>query len=397
MSNDVNLFTPLVDSLVDSGKIALKHIKKILGLNILDFNKLFEEIELYNKSKEKPKLYDIENKEYYKKYIFECPIGITDEDFKKNSYKIAIFIGADVNSIRIEQDKYYINIRVIIKRPTGEYDPLTMKRKDFKIPLGYSLDTMEMVYWDVIKASNTHCYIAGSSGGGKSVKLRLILSHLVNSKSKRDIEFSIINTKRVDLKDFKDCKHTINYMSGIEGVEEFLEAELDEMERRYILIDKNNCDDLTEFREKVYKIPYRLIVIEEISSYKNNKEYQRAIELIASQGRGAGMILLLVTQLPSHEIMPNTIKCNINTTIGLMTKDSIRSEIIAGPDAGLEKLKGNGHAKLFDRAHDGEEYQGLNISKEIMKEIIKANAKQNKRAIDAGTSITPGDNKNIEK
>ena len=186
-------------------------------------------------------------------------------------------------------------------------------------------------------------------------------------------------------------------MSGIEGVEEFLEAELDEMERRYILIDKNNCDDLTEFREKVYKIPYRLIVIEEISSYKNNKEYQRAIELIASQGRGAGMILLLVTQLPSHEIMPNTIKCNINTTIGLMTKDSIRSEIIAGPDAGLEKLKGNGHAKLFDREHDGEEYQGLNISKEIMKEIIKANAKQNKRAIDAGTSITPGDNKNIEK
>ena len=70
MSNDVNLFTPLVDSLVDSGKIALKYIKKILGLNILDFNKLFEEIGLYNKSKEKPKLYDIENKEYYKKYIF---------------------------------------------------------------------------------------------------------------------------------------------------------------------------------------------------------------------------------------------------------------------------------------------------------------------------------------
>ena len=29
MSNDVNLFTPLVDSLVDSGKIASKHIKKI--------------------------------------------------------------------------------------------------------------------------------------------------------------------------------------------------------------------------------------------------------------------------------------------------------------------------------------------------------------------------------
>lgn len=58
MSNDVNLFTPLVDSLVDS-KIASKHIKKILGLNILDFNKLFEELNICNKSKEYPKLYNV--------------------------------------------------------------------------------------------------------------------------------------------------------------------------------------------------------------------------------------------------------------------------------------------------------------------------------------------------
>ena len=60
---------------------------------------------------------------------------------------------------------------------------------------------------------------------------------------------------------------------------------------------------------------------------------------------------------------------------------------------GLEKLKGNGHAKLFDREHDGEEYQGLNISKETMKDIINNNSK-NKRAIDEGTSITL-DNKNF--
>jgi hypothetical protein len=78
-----------------------------------------------------------------------------------------------------------------------------------------------------------------------------------------------------------------------------------------------------------------------------------------------------------------------------MTKDSIRSEIIAGPDAGLEDLKGDGHAKLFDREHDGTEYQGLNISKETMKSIIKANSKQNKRADVAVTTSTPGDNKNL--
>ena len=68
MSNDVNLFTPLVESLVDSGKIASKHIKKILGLNILDFNKLFEELNICNKSKEYPKLYNVIHGEYFKVY-----------------------------------------------------------------------------------------------------------------------------------------------------------------------------------------------------------------------------------------------------------------------------------------------------------------------------------------
>lgn len=395
MSEEANIFNPLVKSLWDVGKITLKHMYKLLGLNTLDFKKLFEEIGLCNKSKEYPKLDNVWIEENFKVYSFKCPIGITIEEFEKFEKKIADFMEVDIKNLRLEKNKFFVNVKIITNLPKIEYDPEEHKRKDFKIPLGYSLDTMEFVYWDIIKSNNCHCYIAGSSGGGKSIKLRLILSHLVNSKSKRDIEFSIINTKRVDLKEFRECKNTINYMTGTQGVEEFLQNELEEMERRYVLIDKYDCDDLTEFRAKGNRIPYRLIVIEEISSYKGNKEYQRCIELLASQGRGAGMILLMVTQLPSHEIMPNTIKCNINTTIGLKTKDSIRSEIIAGEGAELEKLKGNGHAKLFDGEHQGTEYQGMYISKETMKDIINNNLKQNKRVALAGTNTTLGDNKNI--
>ena len=58
-----------------------------------------------------------------------------------------------------------------------------------KVPIGYSLETTKLVLWDFTASTNAHCYIAGSSGGGKSVMLRVILSHLVNSKSKRDVEF----------------------------------------------------------------------------------------------------------------------------------------------------------------------------------------------------------------
>jgi len=390
-----NILKPLGDSLSESIKVLLKCTKKVLGLSTYDFKDLFEKIGLKNNAGEYPKLVKIKDEEYFKTYIFNPPVGITINDFKNKDEKISFFLGIDKNNIRFEiKENYNIAIKVMTKIPEAIYDPISMKRNDFKIPLGYSLNNNKMIYWDLISSYNTHCYIAGSSGGGKSITLRLILTHLINCKSKRDIEFSIINTKRVDLKDFQYAKHTKHYMIGTEGVEEFLLDEIEEMERRYKLLEKNDCDDLTEYRKKIGKIPYRLIVVEEISSYKGNKEYQRAIELIASQGRGAGIIILLVTQLPSHEIMPNTIKCNINTTIGLKTKDAIRSEIIAGKDSGLEKLRGNGHSKIFNGDYEGVEYQGLYIDKQTMKEIINNNCK-NKRAIEAGTSITPDNNKKL--
>ncbi|QEZ68936.1 hypothetical protein D4A35_08315 [Paraclostridium bifermentans] len=388
-----NMIETFVDSMINSSKLLFRCVNKLLGGNTHDFRELFEKISFKNKSDEYPKLIDFKKSDNFNLYLFRVPVGICLKDFEDRLDQISFFLGEDSGNVRIERRGYNIELKVIKSIPKGDYDPLTMKRKDFKIPLGYDLYTGKIIYWNLIASSNAHCYIAGSSGGGKSIALRLILCHLINSKSKRDIELSIINTKRVDLKEFVKCKHTKNYMTGTENIEEFLEEELDEMERRYKLLEKYDCDDLTEYRQLIGKIPYRLIVVEEISSYKGNKKYQRAMELLASQGRGAGMLLLLVTQLPSHEIMPNTIKCNINTTIGLKTKDSIRSEIIAGPDSGLESLKGDGHSKLFDNKHDGTEYQGLYISKNTMKEIINNNLKQNKRAAVDGTTTTLGDNK----
>ena len=389
-----NLFEPLADTLVESYKLLIKCINKMLNLNTLDFKKLFEELNLCNKSKEYPSLLKIINEDYFKVYQFTIPIGLSIKDFEEHTEVISHFIGVD--NVSIVRNNKLIEVKVLINIPKANYDIEEHKRKDFKIPLGYDLNNNKLVLWDITSNSSCHCYIAGSSGGGKSITLRLILSHLVNSKSKRDIEFSIINTKRVDLKDFEHCKHTRNYMTGLDGVEDFLANEIEEMERRYILLEKADCDDLKEYRSRGNRIPYRLIVIEEISSYKGNKEYQRYVELLASQGRGAGMILLMVTQLPNAEIMPNTIKCNINTTIGLKTKDEIRSDIIA-PDAALHKLKGNGHSKLFDGKHDGTEYQGLYIDKETMKDIIKSNLKNNKRVVSVPALATPGDNKNFGK
>ena len=77
-----NLFEPLAESLVECGKILVKAIKNVLNINTLDFRKLFEELNLCNKSKEYPKLFKIINEDYFRIYQFTIPIGLSINSFQ---------------------------------------------------------------------------------------------------------------------------------------------------------------------------------------------------------------------------------------------------------------------------------------------------------------------------
>ena len=378
-NNEVNLFSPLVDSLTDVTKITVKAIYKCLGITCYDFKGLFRNMKFKNADEVYPQLYKRDDNEYFDIFKFSVPMGMSISDFETKSDAFAQFFKVGTNKLRFETEGGLAVVKVM-KDTNISYDYTgDMKRKDFKIPLGRNLDDNKEVLWDIIKSSNTHCYIAGSTGGGKTVMLRLILSHLINSKGPSDVQLLLQNTKYVDLKLFKNARNTVVYNEGRDGIIELLENEVKEMNRRYALLNKWDCDDISEYRSKVGKLPYRFIVIEELSSYKTdnegkvNKVFYSLLEDLAARGRGSGQILILTTQLPSKDILPNFIKNNINTTIGLMCKDAIRSEIVAGPDSGLEKLKGNGHAKLFP----GDiEFQGYYISKEVVNEIVSNNLKR---------------------
>ncbi|MFR6245795.1 MAG: FtsK/SpoIIIE domain-containing protein [Romboutsia timonensis] len=392
MSNDVNLFTPLVDSLVDSGKIASKHIKKILGLNILDFNKLFEELNICNKSKEYPKLYNVIHGEYFKVYQFTIPVGLSIEDFKEHTEAISHFIGVD--NVSIVRNYKLIEFKILIRVPYEEYDPEAYKAKGYKIPIGIDLDKYKIRYWDLSDGANANCYIAGSTRCGKSNILRLIMA-ILTQKSCADIQFSLINPKRVDLIEFKNVKNTRHYTEDPDEAADILLENIKEMQRRYILFTKNKVKTIWDYRNKIDKMPVRLVVIEEMSTFEGNNKFHEALRLIAQQGAGAGILLLLTTQLPNKDTVPNLTKNNINTVIGGKCKDAIRSDIIV-EDGDLHLLRGKGHMKVFDCDDYGTEIQVFWIDDDIVERItqnnFKRSFKQNKRAIDAGTSITQGDN-----
>ena len=389
-----NLFNPVVDALYNSSKLLIKAISKAVGANTIDFKRLFVELNLCNKSKEYPELYNIINEDYFKVYQFTVPIGLSIEDFKEHTEAIAHFL--EVDTVSIVRNNKLIEIKILIGVPYEEYNPETHKAKGYKIPVGIDLDKHNIRYWDLADGSNSNAYIAGSTRCGKSNLLRLIMT-VLTQKSCADIQFSLINPKRVDLVEFQRVKNLVHYSEDPTDATEILLENIEEMKRRYILFSKySGVKNIWDYRNKVTKMPVRLVVIEEMSTFEGDKEFHEALRLLAQQGAGAGILLLLTTQLPNKDTLPNLTKNNINTVFGGKCKDAIRSDIIVD-DGNLHLLRGRGHMKVFDADDYGTEIQVLYVNDEVVEEITSNNISKIKRAVRGATPTTLGDNKNIEK
>jgi len=376
MADNNNMFSPLFSSLNECSKVLFKSIKNVLNINTLDFNKLFEELNLCNKSKEYPKLYKTINKEYFKAYQFTLPIGLSIDDFKNHTEAIKQFIG--VSDITIVKNNNTVDIKVMTGVPYEEYNPEIHKAKGYKIPIGINLDNYKTRYWDLADGANAHCYIAGATRCGKSNVLRLIMT-VLTQKSCADIQFSLINPKRVDLLEWEHVKNIKHYTEDSAQATDILLDNIEEMRRRYILFAKNKgVKNIWDYRNKVTKMPVRLVVVEEMSEFEGNKEFHNALKLLAQQGAAAGILLLLTTQLPNKETLSNQVKNNINTVIGGKCKDAIRSDIIV-EDGELYKLKGKGHMKIFDADQYGTEIQTLCVKDDVIEDIVNANIKPSKK------------------
>ena len=257
-----NIFEPIVDSMVETSKVLIKHINKLLGLNTLDFKQLFKELGLCNKSEEYPRLYNIINEDYFKVYQFTVPIGLSIDDFKKHTEAITHFMNVD--NVSIVRNNKLIEFKVITEIPYVEYDHELHKAKGYKIPLGIDLNNHKIRYWDLSDGANANMYIAGSTRCGKSNLLRLIMT-VLTQKSCADIQFSLINPKIVDLVEWKQVKNVKHYSENSTEATDILLDNIEEMKRRYILFAKHKgVKNIWDYRSKVNKMPIRLVVIEEM-------------------------------------------------------------------------------------------------------------------------------------
>ena len=375
MENNTNILSPVVDCLCDVVTLSCKGLYSMILKSMgkesdFDFNSYFESVNLFTKNEKgviiKPK--KIKKEETVKgiKYTFTIPPGYGVESLNKFKDGIESALG---EKVEFDYFSKYWTIEVLKNKIPNKVEyTLPTKDKDLMIPIGLGLNGV--VYLNL--RVNPNAYIVGTTGSGKSVCLKSILTSLVNLYSPKELELILCDLKRVELSQFKDLEHCTKFVYTVEDTTNTIFEILEECNRRYELFEKRGVPNIWEYNQLVKdKLNYKILVIEEVVLMLQDRkgEGMKYIKQLCAICRACGIQVILTMQRPSNDILDSVAKSCITNRICFKCED-LKNSIIALDDEGCEKLKGMGHGILKVGANKTE-FQGYNITTEQVQEYTK--------------------------
>lgn len=230
------------------------------------------------------------------------------------------------------------------------YIPIGLKNKRDKLNLH-------------IGGEQSHTYIVGQTGSGKSNLVKVILSTIVNQYP--NVKLWLMDYKRVELSLFKNTRSCEVFEWSEEGISDKLKSLYNLVLKRY---DELESRGLTECDNSYNSI---LCVIEEISLMP--KADMKILRKIMAISRSAKVHILFTTQRPSNEVLDNIVKSLVGNRICLKTDDK-KNSMISLDQEGCELLKGKGNGYLKSGGYIIE-FQAYHIKNEQVKEIVAKHSK----------------------
>lgn len=179
-------------------------------------------------------------------------------------------------------------------------------------------------------ADQPHLLIAGATGSGKSVVINgIIYTQLLHCPDRS--AFVLLDPKRVELVQYKDCPHTLLYASEPDDMVRALQRSVDMIERRYRKMQAE--------RVRKYSGSDVYIVIDELADLMttDRKRVLPLLQRICQIGRAAKVHVIAATQCPLAKVIPTEVKVNFDARVGLRTRSAQDSRNILG-SAGCEDL-----------------------------------------------------------
>ena len=204
------------------------------------------------------------------------------------------------------------------------------------------------IYMNIAKMP--HLLIAGATGMGKSVCINSFIVSLLYKARPDEVKLILIDPKKVELSIYNGLPHLlVPVVSDPKKAAGTLAWAVNEMERRFLLIEEVGVRDLDTYNEvtkddpeKEY-LPKIVIIIDELADLMMTArvEVETSICRIAQKARAAGMHLVIGTQRPSVDVITGLIKANVPSRIAFTVASQIDSRTIIDV-SGAEKLLGRG-------------------------------------------------------
>lgn len=248
--------------------------------------------------------------------------------------------------------------------------PKRVKKDGIYIPVGKTFKNKTIT---LSLKDNPMSYVVGTTGSGKSVMTKVILTTLISNYSPKELEIYLADLKRVELNLFRRVKHCKKFVYTVEDTTELIADLLEETNRRYELFMKYEVTDIFGYNKlpNVKKLKYQVLFVEEIVMLLEDrkKNAMRLLKQLIAISRASGLYIFLTTQRPSNDVIDNVVKANINNRIVFKCEDS-KNSIVALDKEGAENLKGNGNG-IIKRGSKLEEFQGYFITDTEVKKFIE--------------------------
>ena len=200
-------------------------------------------------------------------------------------------------------------------------------------------------------AKTPHLLIAGTTGSGKSVCVNSLISTILYKKRPDEVKMILVDLKKGELKIYNDVPHLLTpVITEPKKALQALQYCIDEMERRYSLLDQLKVRNIEGYNKTIKTtdyladpLPYILVVIDEFANLMltSRKRLESAVSRLTVKARAVGIHLVLATQYPSVDVITGVIKANILSRAAFMVSSVTDSRVILNAP-GAEMLLGKG-------------------------------------------------------
>lgn len=393
-----NALQPIFDLFWDAGKIFFTWVFDGWIEPKKSLDEFFKAANIKNSLGEYPEVV-IDNKTVFVVFV---PAGLSVDDFLKHKDALELYLN---NEVKMEASSGWVRIEMLKKLPKViEYEIQNRTAKHIKFNIGKSSN--KTITLDL--KENPHTYVVGTTGSGKSVMTKVILTSIVNLYNPNEVELYLCDLKMVELNLFRNLQHTKKFVYTVEDTTEVISNLLEETRRRYNLFMENEVTNIFEYNKLkgVKKLKYQVLYIEEIVMLleDKNKSAMKLLKQLIAISRASGCYVFLTTQRPDNTVIDNIVKANINNRIVLKCEDR-KNSVVALDEEGAEKLRGNGHGFIKNGANI-EEFQGYFITDDQVKDYtLKYQNKGTSKSLnflkdklqDEGNKNVTGANEKVKK